>query len=204
MKKELSFLLLFIFIFSSLAVGYLAFSFYFLGSEKDKKYIIKLENRLKNLDVVFNKKRESHQSTGQRNLASIPQKEIQLDAIYIENLRNLKKADSITEIKLKNLSQKILKTSPTSEVLAETYYLMAEINCKRLKNEESCLGQIEVLVDKFPSSAWTGRGLFLLSQLYLKMNRASEAQAVLKIIKAEFPKDQELVGMVKSIENTQL
>lgn len=203
MKKELSFLLLFLFIFSSLLVGYIAFSFHFSGFHSDQKYTAQLEKKVQRLQMAL-KKQSPYQTTSKtRTVASLPPKEISLDKVYFENLRNLKNSSNLSEEKLKLLSQKILQSSPESEALAETYFLMAQLNCEKFKKEDNCLSQIETLVSQFPESTWTGRGLLLLSQLYLKMNRTAEARSVLTVIKKEFPKDQDLARQVMSVEKNQ-
>lgn len=203
MKKELTYLLLFVFLFSALAINYSAFHFYFNGSDINQKYSKNLEKKVKRLELALKNKAQGHVSEGQRGLASISQKEISLNEIYIENLKNLKNSRNVTEDQLRSLSQKILQSSPKSETLAESYYLIADLNCNKLKKEDECLEQIETLVSQFPESSWTGRGLFLLGQLYLKMNRSAEASAVMTVIKNEFAKDQDLVQQVKSVEKMQ-
>ena len=90
---------------------------------------------------------------------------------------------------MKQITEKIIKNSVDSDLLAEAYFERASLSCQSSSNtfkDETCLEDVEMIVSQFPESKWAKESLILLSSVYTKLRRFKEAESVTKIVKSEF------------------
>ncbi|MFZ3229291.1 MAG: hypothetical protein WA160_03725 [Pseudobdellovibrio sp.] len=199
MKKVDLFFVVILFLVSALAVTFISFDYHLSGIafEKNKNKI--LEQKISKLNLII-EAYETKENPVKRGLASIGSvKAISMDELYIEQLKTIRveKNKKISGA----LVQKIIANSINPEILAQAYYVKAEINCATyLTKENSCLSDIEIIIGQFPESEWAGDGLILLSEVYAKQRRFKEASSVLKIVRTEFPKQQRLIVKANQLE----
>lgn len=202
MRKVDSFFILILVLFFGLATAYVSFDYHLSGVafEKSKNEI--LQHQLSQLNLVV-ESLQAQASPG-RGIASIgPAKTIALDGLFKEQLTAARASKDSQKVLA--LTEKIISSSLDPELLAQAYFLKAELSCATyLIKENSCLSEIEVLISQFPESTWAGEGLFVLSAVYSKQKRYKEANSLLKIIKTEFPGQKSLLVKANQLEKTML
>lgn len=200
MRKVDLFFVVILILFCGLVTSYISFDYHLSGVafEKSKNKI--LEHQVSQLNLVV----ESLKADGpqSRGIASVgPSKTISLDGFYKEQL-NSARAEKNSK-KVLEISQKIIINSIDSELLAHAYFSKAEISCATyLIKENSCLADIEILVNQFPDSVWAGEALIVLSTVYTKQKRYKEATSLIRIVKDEFSNDKHLLSKADQLEKS--
>lgn len=179
----------------------MAFDYHFSGVGIEKSKNVVLEKELKELNLVITSL-ENKSETSKRGIASVSAtKSIPMDGFYKEQLRSARAAKDA--VKVAELAQKIIASAIDPEILAEAYFGKAEISCATyLIKENSCLGDIEILVSQFPESVWAGEGLIVLSTVYSKQKRYKEASSLIKIVKNEFADQKKLLVKADQLEKS--
>lgn len=91
----------------------------------------------------------------------------------------------------------------TNEV-ARVIYSKAKEACYKPYAEMDCINHIDTLVTQFPESIWAGESLLLLSEIYLKNNKSSQALDLIKLLKVEFHQFKSIQAKVEYLENQKL
>lgn len=190
MKKLDPFYTLILFIVSCLSTAFFAFDYYLSGVTIEQQKVRALENQV--VQLKLKNEALTLQAGGGglvgRQIASLKNgKQISFDELYARQLQDAK-LNKKTEV-IKQISEKIIKNSADSDLLAEAYFERAYFSCQSSSNsfkDENCLEDVETIVSQFPESKWAKESLILLSSVYTKLRRFKEAESVTKIVKSEF------------------
>lgn len=202
MRKVDSFFVLILVLFFGLATAYISFDYHLSGVSFEKSKNETLQRQLSQLNLVVESLQA--QASPNRGIASVgPTKMITLDGLYKEQLTAARVSKDSKKVTA--LSEKIIGSSLDPDLLAQAYFLKAELSCATyLIKENTCLSEIETLISQFPESVWAGEGLLVLSAIYSKQKRYKEANSLLKIVKAEFQNQKSLLVKASQLEKTML
>ena len=210
MQRVDPFFTLILFIFSSLVILFFAFDFHLSGVDIEKQKVQSLTQQLHDLQIVNEALQLESKSLAEkpmgfrtRSVASVSaSKEISFDLLFKAQLVEALKQKKSAEIK--SISKKILDHSANQDLLAAALFAQSNLSCNLEYKEDQCFSDVENLVLQFPESKWAGESLVQLSQLYIKQKKYKEAESVIKIVKVEFAKDQDLIKRVHQVERQKL
>lgn len=86
-----------------------------------------------------------------------------------------------------NYLKKIKQVSGNENELAQADYLYLELKCShKSKLDETCVGLVDKMVDRYPYSEWTGLSLNWLSKMYKKEKKWIEYSSLQTVLKEDF------------------
>ena len=202
MKKIDPFFTVVMLVLFCLSTSYFAFDYHLSGISFEKQKVQVLENqvvqlKLKNEALIL----QAANFSGRRGIASVQKsKQISFDQIYQAQLQQAKKLPTAAGMSF--VIDKIINNSADPELLAEAFYEKSVLTCQGNFKEQSCLQDIEIVVSQFPESKWAAESLILLSGIYLKLKRFSEAESVLNLVKVEFAKEKDVLLKISRLEKS--
>lgn len=84
--------------------------------------------------------------------------------------------------------------------MAKHYYSKAKVACYEASQEIECVKDIELIVTQFPSSIWSAEALILLTDVYYRNNKLSQARDIVRVLKTQFKNFDSIQGKVEYLE----
>lgn len=84
--------------------------------------------------------------------------------------------------------------------VAKHYYSQAKIACYEPTREVECVKDIDLIVTQFPSSLWSAEALILLTDVYYRNNKLSQARDIVLVLKTQFKHFDSIQGKVQFLE----
>lgn len=177
---------------------YICFDIYLEGSEFDKKQIqflsLQLEQKKLELQLATLEQGNSHSnsyrkiasvdSEAQKALGKMKHKDVDMSEFYFLRMAEFKRQKKYKEAL--GVIDKIKNSTADEENLARADYESIAIQCLNYKLNENCIDTLDNMVNSYPMSQWTGKGLRWLSKLYSALNRKDEARKIDQILKTDF------------------
>lgn len=84
--------------------------------------------------------------------------------------------------------------------MAKHHYSKAKIACYEARREMECVKDIELIVTQFPASLWSAEALILLTDVYYRNNKLSQARDIVRVLKTQFKHFDSIQGRVEFLE----
>ncbi len=106
---------------------------------------------------------------------------------------------SVASVELVGESDQIPSALDSAVASKKLYSEIKEICFSRLQ-EEDCLSKIDLIISQFPETVWAAESLIILTEIYRRNSRNSQAKDIINIIKNEFKAFPNVQSKVEFLE----
>lgn len=92
------------------------------------------------------------------------------------------------------------ETALTAAEMAKHYYTQAKIACYDSRREMECVKDIDLIVSQFPDSIWSAESLIILTDVYYRNNKMSQARDIVQVLKTQFKNFDSIQDKVQFLE----